>query len=83
MRAWTRARCFSPYIPAFFCPVHTRESLAAPNFEYDYLNVETTAGELERYSAPTDLAVRGGCSRADMYIYLCLFVFTLVLLHMK
>ena len=27
--ACTRARCFSPYIPAFFCPVHTRESLAA------------------------------------------------------
>ena len=28
---------FSPYIPAFFCPVHTRESLAAPNLEFDYL----------------------------------------------
>ena len=99
MRAWTRARCFSPYIPAFFCPVHTRESIAAPNLEYDYLtrktgcmwplwiawqrNVETTAGELERHSAPTDLAVRGGCSRADISIYLCLLVFTLVLLHMK
>ena len=34
MRACTRARCFSPYIPAFFCPVHTRESLATPNLEY-------------------------------------------------
>ena len=29
MRACTRARCFSPYIPAFFCPVHTRESLGS------------------------------------------------------
>ena len=79
--------------------MHTRESLAVPNLEYDYLtrktgrmrplwmawqrNVETTAGELERYSAPTDLAVQGGCSRADIYIYLCLLVFTLVLLRMK
>jgi len=79
--------------------VHTREALAAPNLEYDYLirktdrmrplwiawqlDAETAAGELERYSAPEDLAVRGGCSRADTYIYLCLFVFTLVLLHMK
>ena len=81
------------------CTPGTRESLAAPNLAYDYLtrktgrmwplgiawqrDTETAVGELERYSAPTDLAVRGGCSRADIYIYLCLFVFTLVLLHMK
>jgi len=99
MRACTQARCFSPYIPAFLCPVHARESLAAPNLEYDYLtrktgrmwplwivwqrDADTAAGELERYSAPKDLAVQRGCSHADMYIYLCLFVFTLVLLHMK
>jgi len=99
MRACTQARCFSPYIPAFFCPVHTRESLAAPNLEYDYLtrktgrmwplwiawqgDAETATGELERYSAPKDLSVQGGCSRTDIYIYLCLFVFTLVSLHMK
>jgi len=41
MRACTRARCFSPYIPAFFCPVHTRESLAATNLKYDYLTRKT------------------------------------------
>jgi len=41
MRACTRARCFSPYIPAFFCPVHARESLASPNLEYDYLTRKT------------------------------------------
>ena len=46
-------------------------------------DAETAAGELERYSALKDLAVRGRCSRADIYIYVCLFVFTLVLLHMK
>ena len=53
--------------------MHTRESLAAPNLEYDYLtcktgrmgplwivwqrNAETADGELERYSAPKDLVV--------------------------
>ena len=90
---------FLPIHSCIFCPVHTRESLAAPNLEYEYptrktghmrplwiawqRNVETAGGELERYSAPTDLAVQGGCSRADIYIYLCLFVFTLVLSHMK
>jgi len=99
MHARRVAACFSPYIPAFFCPVHTRESLAAPNLEHDYLtcktghmwplwitwqhNAETAVGELKRCSAPKDLAVWGECSRADTYIYLCLFVFTLVLLHMK
>jgi len=36
-----QARYFSPYIPAFFCPVHIRESLAAPNLEYDYLTRKT------------------------------------------
>ena len=46
-------------------------------------DTETAGGELERYSAPKDLAVRGGCSRACTYIYMCLFVFTFVLLHMK
>ena len=46
-------------------------------------DAETVAGELERYSPLKDLAVRGGCSRADIYIYLCLFLFTLVLLYMK
>jgi len=46
-------------------------------------DAETAAGKLERYSAPKDLAVRGECLRADIYIYLCLFVFTLILLRMK
>jgi len=37
---------------------------------------------LENWSAIVlkDLEVRGECSRADIYIYLCLFVFTLILL---
>ena len=34
---------------------------------------EAAAGELERDSALKDLALRGGCSRADRQIYLCLF----------
>ena len=46
-------------------------------------DTDTAAGELERYSVPKDLALQGGCSHVDIYIYLCLFVFTLVLLHMK
>jgi len=46
-------------------------------------DAETANGELERYSALKDLAVREECSRADIYIYLCLFVLTLILLHMK
>jgi len=45
--------------------------------------MQAVAGKLERYSALKDMAVRGECSRADMYIYLFLFVFTLILLHMK
>ena len=47
----------------------------------DYMkrDAETATGELERYSPLKDLVVRGGCSRADIYIYLCLFLFTLVL----
>ena len=45
--------------------------------------MQDAAGKLERYIALKDLAVRGECSRADIYIYLCLFVFTLILLYMK
>jgi len=36
-------------------------------------DAETAAAELERDSALEDLALRGGCSRADARIYLCLF----------
>jgi len=45
--------------------------------------MKAAAGKLERYSALKDLAVREECSLADIYIYLCLFVFTLILLHLK
>jgi len=47
------------------------------------VDAETATGELERYCAPKDLVVEGGSSRADIYIYVCLFVYTLVLLNMK
>ena len=42
-------------------------------------NAETTGGELVRDSGLQDLAMRGECSRADIYVYLCQFVFTLIL----
>ena len=44
--AAAEARCLEGYVRATghllgFCPVHTRESLAAPNIEYDYLTRKT------------------------------------------
>jgi len=93
-----REQDVSPHVFLHFfalCTPGTRESLAAPNLEHDYLTLKTgrmwllwiawqsdaeaATGGLEGDSALKDLAVRGECSRADMYIYLCLFVFTLIL----
>jgi len=89
-------KCLTHYLPG---TRDSGDSLETNNLKQDYLtrktgrmwplwiawqhDTETAAGKLERYSTPKDLAVRGECSRTDVYIYVCLFVFTLILLHMK
>jgi len=38
--------------------------------------MQAAAGKVERYSALKDLAVRGECSRADIYLSVSVCVFT-------